>query len=364
MTVVRGSLDVVSTLGAMGWAFTADTRKKLTVQAMLNHAIVGEAIADIHRADLAAVGMGDGNCGFKIDFYQEIDPLYLPFIVVKISGGDVELPRASLSGYSDYFAALYQKFPVTARHRSVFGGLWTDRIDALPMMRDRIDIGILDPAQIPALSSFIQSGFAVVDAGPVRVSATKPEASAKRNASMPGRVKTPDLTEAVGGLLRSGPVLDLLKPILEGLPIAVSSHVIEGSDEGFRQPSAMEALRSPGECVSIVVSLDDKPFELDIVRDSHLFSEFSAQSQSRWTDPASAVAIDVALRESGLVDRQSVPPGSAVIVGPGLIHRVRTEPEAMAVRAHCVPSRVAPLDRILDGSLKETQLDSGARVWR
>ena len=364
MTVVRGSLDVVSTLGAMGWAFTADTRKKLTVQAMLNHAIVGEAIADIHRADLAAVGMGDGNCGFKIDFYQEIDPLYLPFIVVKISGGDVELPRASLSGYSDYFAALYQKFPVTARHRSVFGGLWTDRIDALPMMRDRIDIGILDPAQIPALSSFIQSGFAVVDAGPVRVSATKPEASAKRNASMPGRVKTPDLTEAVGGLLRSGPVLDLLKAILEGLPIAVSSHVAEGTDEGFRQPSAMERLRSPAECVSVVVSLDDKPFVLDIVRDSHLFAEFSTQSESRWTNPAGAVAIDVALKESGLVDRHSVPPGSAVIVGPGLIHRVRTEPEAMAVRVHCIPSRVAPLDRLLDGSLKETQLESGARVWR
>ena len=364
MTIIRGSLDVVSSVSAMGWAFTADTRKKLTVQAMLNHAIVGEAIADIHRADLAAVGMGDGNCGFKIDFYQEIDPLYLPFIVVKISGGDVELPRASLSGYSSYFTALYRKFPVTARHRSVFGGLWTDRIDALPLMRDRIDVGIIDPAQIPALSAFIQSGFAVVDSGPVRVSAAKSEAPAKRTGGMPGRGKTPDLTEAVGGLLRSGPVLDLLKAILEGLPIAVSSHVAEGTDEGFRQPSAMERLRSPAECVSVVVSLDDKPFVLDIVRDSHLFAEFSTQSESRWTNPAGAVAIDVALKESGLVDRHSVPPGSAAIVGPGLIHRVRTEPEAMAVRVHCIPSRVAPLDRLLDGSLKETQLESGARVWR
>lgn len=364
MTIIRGSLDVVSNVGAMGWAFTADTRKKLTVQAMLNHAIVGEAIADIHRADLAAVGMGDGNCGFKIDFYQEIDPLYLPFIVVKISGGDVELPRASLSGYSDYFTALYRKFPVTARHRSVFGGLWTDRIDAVPLMKDRIDVGILDAAQIPALSAFIQSGFAVVDSGPVRASAAKSEAPAKRIGAMPGRGKTPDLTEAVGGLLRSGPVLDLLKAILEGLPIAVSSHVVEGSDEGFRQPSAMEVLRSPAECVSVVVSLDDKPFELDIVRESHLFSEFSTQSQSRWTNPAGAVAIDVALKESGLVDRQAVPSGSAVIVGPGLIHRVRTQPEAMAVRVHCIPSRVAPLDRLVDGSLKETQLESGARVWR
>ena len=115
----------------MGWAYSAESREKLTVQALLNHTIIGETIAELYRPDLAAVGFGDGYCGYHIGFYQEIDPLYLPFVVVKIDGGDVDLPRSSISGYSDFFAALYKQHPVTGRHRSVFGGLWTDRIDAL-----------------------------------------------------------------------------------------------------------------------------------------------------------------------------------------------------------------------------------------
>lgn len=366
MTAVRGSLDVVSTVNAMGWAFTADTRKKLTVQAMLNHAIVGEAIADHHRPDLAAVGMGDGNCGFKIEFYQEIDPLYLPFIVVKIEGSDVDLPRASMSGYSEYFSALYRKFPVSSRHRSVFGGLWTDRIDAVSLLKDRIDVGMIDGDAGENLSTFIQDGFVIVDAGAPREAVAKPAAGAKRgdSASPPARRgKIPDLTEAVCGVLQATPVLGLLKPILEGLPLALNTHVIEGSDEGFRQASAMEVLRSPGECVTIIVSLEDKSVDLDIVRDSHLFPEFSAQAESRWVNPAGAVAIDVALREQGMVDNHLVPPGSVAIIGPGLIHRARTESGTMALRVHCTPSRIAPLDRILDGSRKETVLKSGARVW-
>lgn len=366
MAAVRGSLDVVSTLSAMGWAFSADSRKKLTVQALLNHSIVGEAIADIHRPDLAAVGMGDGNCGFKIEFYQAIDPLYLPFIVVKLEGGDVDLPRASMSGYSDYFTALYKQFPVTARTRSVFGGLWTDRIDAVPLLKDRIDVGMIDAGLETVLSDFIQSGFAILDAGAASGASPKQAPASKRGGNGAGgssRGKIPDLSEAVCGLLQAGPVLDLLKPILEGPPLALNTHVVEGSDEGFRQASAMEVVRSPGECVTVVVSLEDRPVELDIVRDSHTFPEFSAQAASRWINPSSTVAIDVALREQAMVDHHQIPPGSVAIVGPGLIHRVRTESGTMALRVHCTPSRIAPLDRILDGSRKETVLESGARVW-
>src|ERR1700761_1909947 len=74
---VRGSLDVVSTTGVLGWAYAAEDRAKLIVQALLNNAVIGESVANVHRADLAAVGMGDGNCGYKIDFYQEIDERYL-----------------------------------------------------------------------------------------------------------------------------------------------------------------------------------------------------------------------------------------------------------------------------------------------
>jgi len=366
VTAVRGSLDIVSTQGAMGWAFSPDSREKLTVQALLNHSIIGEAIADLHRPDLAAVGLGDGNCGYHISFYQEINPLYLPFVVVKLEGGDMDLPRSSLSGYSDFFVALYRQYPVTGRHRSVFGGLWTDRIDANALLKGRMEIGMISPEAGAIMSDFLQSGFAIVDVGAPQAAATKSPSGSKRNANASTatpRSKTPDLGEVICAVLQSKPVLDLLHPILEGPPLALSTGIVEGADEGFRQPSSMEVLPSPAECVSLVIPLDEHPVDLDVIRDSHLFPEFSADGKSRWVNPAAAGAIDIALRQHGMIDHYVIPPGSIAIVGPGLIHRVRTEPGTGALRVHCTPSRIAPLDRMMDGSRKEITLETGGRVW-
>jgi hypothetical protein len=365
VSAVRGSLDVVSTQGALGWAFSAENREKLTVQALLNHTIVGEAIADLHRPDLAAVGLGDGNCGYHITFYQEIDPLYLPFVVVKLEGGDVDLPRSTISGYSDFFTALYKQYPVTGRHRSVFGGLWTDRIDAAALLRSRMEVGIVTPEAGAVIAGFLQDGFAIVEIG-VPPAAAKPPSGTKRSGNASGtsaRGKTPDLTEAICTILQSKSVLQLLHPILEGPPLAISTSIVEGTDEGFRQPSAMEALPSPAECLSLVVPLDDQPVELDVIRGSHQFPEFSPEGQSRWVNSSAAVAIDMALRQHGMIDCYPLPPGSIAIIGPGLIHRVRTEPGTGALRVHCTPSRVAPLNRMLDGSRKEITLETGGRIW-
>lgn len=354
----------------MGWAYCSGSREKLTVQALLNNAIVGESIADIHRPDLAAVGMGDGSCGYHITFYQAVDPLYLPFVVVKLEGGDVDMPRSTLSGYSDFFAALYKKHPVTGRHRSVFGGLWTDRIDAVAMLKDRTEIGMVPAGIAPLIAGFLQTGLTTIETGsPQGVTSggtVKSPVATKRGGSMTGaspRGKTPDLAEAVCNALQSKPVLDVLQAILESAPLALNTAIVEGMEENYRQISAMEVLRSPAECLALIVPLDDKAVELDVIRDSHLFPEFSAEGQSRWIDPSSGAAIEVALREHGMVDHYTVQPGSVAIAGPGLIHRVRTEPGAIALRVHCTPSRIAPLDRMLDGSRKEIALESGARVW-
>ena len=366
MTAVRGSLDIVSSLGAMGWAYDPEARQKMTVQALLNHAVIGEVVADIHRPDLAAVGMGDGNCGFNISFYQPIDPLYLPFVVVKPEGSDLDLPRGTISGYNEFFSVLYRKFPVTSRTRSVFGGLWTDRIDAVPLMHDRIGIGMIPAAMGDVVSDFIRTGFAIIEGSPSQPEEAKPTPSGRRGGNTVGtaqRAKTPDLAEAAQAILRVGPVVDMMKLILEGLPLALSVHVIEGFEEGFRQASAMEVVSSPAECVTLVTSLDDKAVELDVIRESHLFPEFSSAGESRWTTPSSGAAIDVALRQHGMIDNHRVHPGNVAIIGPGLIHRVRTEPGTMALRMHCTPSRIAPFDRILDGSRKEFVLESGARIW-
>jgi hypothetical protein len=349
----------------MGWAFSPDIRGKLTVQALLNHAIIGEAVADLHRADLAAVGMGDGNCGYHISFYQEINPLYLPFVTIKLEGCDVDLPRATISGFSEYFTALYRAHPVSGRHRTVFGGLWTDRIDAVSMLNDRVAIGLVSPDVGNLLADYIQSGFLIVEGASPKNVGARPTPGGNRPGVASGtasRLMTADPSDAIVSALQSDQVIRLLHPILEGHPLALGMGVAEG-DEAFRQASAAEALSSPNECLVLVVPLDDSPIELEVVRDSHLFPEFSSDGQSRWVNPSSAVAIEIALRQQGMVDQHTVEPGSVAIVGPGLIHRIRTKAGAMAWRVHCTPSRIAPLDRLLDGTRKEITLESGARIW-
>ncbi len=97
---VRGSLDVVTIGYAAGWAYPTNTKGRLVVQALLNHAIIGEAVADLHRGDLASVGLGDGNYGFHIDFYNAIDVGAMPFVVVKVEDGDLDVPRSTQSGYT------------------------------------------------------------------------------------------------------------------------------------------------------------------------------------------------------------------------------------------------------------------------
>jgi hypothetical protein len=348
---IRGSLDEVRINGALGWAYSPDTREKLTVQAVFNHTIIGEAVAELYREDLAAVGFAGGYCGYDIAFFREIDPLLLPFVVVKIDGGDVDLPRNSLSGYSEFFGALYRQHPASGRYHSVIGGCWTDRIDAAAVLRDRLEIGMIDADAGSVLAGFLQSGFAMVEVG----------SFSSATCATSGR--TPDLTEVVCHVLQSAPALRLLRAVLEAQPLALSFAVAEGSNESFRQASAMEALPSPAECLSLIVPLGEQPVHLEVIRDSHLFPEFAADGQSRWINPSGGAAIGLALQQNGMVDRFLVEPGSIAVVDPGLIHRVSTQPDSSALRVHCTPSRVAPLDRILNGSHKEITLESGARIW-
>ena len=153
----------------------------------------------------------------------------------------------------------------------------------------------------------------------------------------PGRDRMSDPVEAISTILQSAAVLSLLHPILEGHPLALATGMAEGDTEGFRQASAMESLPSPNECLALVVPSGDRPVELDVVRDSHHFPEFSANGQSRWINSSSVAAVDIALRQNGMIDHYQIEPGSVAVVSPGLIHRVRTEIGSGALRVHCTP---------------------------
>ena len=116
----RGSVDLRRQREIAGWAYSADHPHGLVVQAIINNEVIGDALANLDRPDLVGVGLGDGNCGFMINPLREIDPLYLPFIAVKVQGGDVELPRSGALGFGEFFSKLYRQHPGAGRPRSVF----------------------------------------------------------------------------------------------------------------------------------------------------------------------------------------------------------------------------------------------------
>lgn len=341
---IRGSLDVITTAGLAGWAHAPDARDGLTVQALLNHQVIGEAVADMHRPDLAAVGIGDGNCGYSITFYHSLDPLYLPFVAVKPEGGDVELPRTDIAGYGDFFQALFRQWPVTGRHRSVLGGLWTDRMDAVALLRARREIGMIAPAVADAVEALVRSGFMLL---PLPVDAT----SAWGTAADPAR-------RAIEAAIAAPNIIAALRAVLEDQPLVLRPHPCDPAGP-FRQPSGLEALSSPAECLLLVAPLNG-PVELEVVRDSHLLPEFTPDGVSRWMSRTGAEALGMA-EQHGMLDRIVLAPDTLGVIGPGLLHRILA-PEGGAAVALTLPARTAPLRHRL-GDIREVVCDNGARIW-
>ena len=348
---IRGSLDVVTTTGAMGWVYSSSLKEKLTVQAVLNHAIIGESIANLYRADLLAAGFGDGTCGYSIEFYHEVDPLYLPFIMVKLGDGDVDLPRSTISGYSDFFQVLYRQYPMAGRNRSVFGGLWTDRIDAAAILRARRELGTIAPEPAEAVEFLVRVGLAVVATDAASVHGSDKQQRRDRQVA----------PAAIQHALETRAVTDVLHAVLEDRPLAIAPCLVGGEEpEMFHQPSGMQALPSPTECVALVVPVSTREVGLEVVRDSHLLPEFTQQGASRWTSRVASDPLQMA-EAHGLLDRYVLPPGSVAVIGPGLLYRV-TAPADAAARAVVIPNRAAPLSLRTKGA-HEQVCANGARIW-
>ena len=342
--MIRGSVDVVTPTEVRGWAYAPDSREPVRVQVLLNQEILGETIANIHRSDLAAAGLGNGNSGFAIQLFRQIDPLYLPFLVVKMNGGDAELPRAPTLGFKDFFNSLYVTHPTAGRQRSVFGGLWTDRTDAAALLRGKMEIGQLSTETARTVEKLIYSGLSIV-----RLQST-PEQSGWANSS----------SDQVGELLEEPSLLLPLRAILEDNPLVVETAVVEHSTARLTQPSAAAPSTSPAECVEVIVALGEGVV-LEVVRESHRLPEFSTSGRSRWTSGLADDVLDV-VAVNGLLDREELAHGTAAIVGPGTIYRLRCEAGAAAARILCLPARGLPVALAIAEERTDTLHDSGIRV--
>ncbi len=343
---IRGSLDVITPTGATGWAY-APGERSLTVQALLGHQVIGEAVANMHRPDLATAGIGDGDCGYAITFYERLSPLHLPFVSIKPEGGDVELPRVSIAGYGEFFQALHRQWPASGRHRCVLGGLWTDRVDAAALLRGKRETGMIGAAAADAVDDLVQVGMMLLVLPPGRPAGWDDgggtgDAAARR---------------AVEAAVDAPGVIAALRAVLEDHPLVLRPRLCAAGTD-FSQPSATAELPSPTECLLLLMPLDEAVVELEVVRDSHRLPEFTAGGELRWISRTGAEAL---AELHGMVDRYVLPPDTLAAIGPGLLHRVRA-PGTGAAMALAIPARSAPLRHLL-GTEREVVCDNGARIW-
>lgn len=356
--MIQGSVDALSGERAVGWAYSALTGDALRVQAMIDNQVIGEATADLFRPDLAQAGLGSGHCGFEIRFRDTVDPLYLPFVDIRLSGGTLALPRTSMAGFSDYFSSLYRRYPCVGRHSSVLGGLWTDRSDAAALLKARVDIGTVTQADSGILSRFIQEGLVVVEldqgrqANGVRPGTTPPESDALE-----------DIARASSGAFFHQQTLRVLRSILEDHPIAVRTLRCPLGKQEYVQVSAWDEIPSPTECLGVVVPLVGEDVPVEVLRGSHRFPEFSCDGISRWTTEGQARVAAASLHSNVFTDVFRVPPGGVALIGPGVIHRVAVRSANQAVRLLVLPSRLGVLRFRQQAPAEELAMRCGARLW-
>jgi hypothetical protein len=360
---LRGSVDSLDVEGAMGWIFdggAGSAGEPVVVQGLLAGRIIGEAVAELPRPDLAAAGLGAGRCGFAMRFYEALDPALLPFVAVKPQGGDVELPRTNLTGFGDFFRAVAARHPGAGRHRSVFGGLWTDRTDAPRVLAGRVAAGTTPAELEPVLRVLVAEGHALLRGvlAPAGLDAAGLALAARLPADRPldprEEPEARALLEALPGVIFREPALRALRAVLDDNPVAYRAVLSRaGEDEAapppFAQASAAEALPSPAECLAVLACAGRDAFLLDVVRGSHALPEFTPDGRSRWLQAGAGAAVELAVAHGASVETVEVGPQDLALVGPGTLHRVRTPGEAVALTALVAPSRVTPL-RVLSGS--------------
>lgn len=343
MVIVRGSLDVVTLEQANGWAYSPNMPEKISVQAMLDREIIGESVANLHRNDLAEVGFGDGYCGFTIKFHRPIDPMYLPFVVVRLEGSDTELPRWTPTGFAEFFKALYAVHPMAGRSRSVFGGLWTDRTDAAAVLKGKADIGAIADEDVAAIGQLIHQGIAVFQNVPPITAGGQPSA------------------DTINAVLTAD-IVRMLQRVLDDRVVVLKAEILS-TRRPIAQASAELQLPSPGECLVVLAPLSPYPVLIDTVRHSHFLPEFSPDGASRWVSPVALKASHADLSQHGLLDRHVLERGSLAVIGPGLLHAAQCSSEMVALRLLVVPARGIPLHLVYDAERQEAVTENGVRIW-
>jgi hypothetical protein len=343
--MIRGSVDVVSTKHAAGWLYTDSKKDPLGVEAVLDHQVIGKAVANLPRPDLASAGLGDGKCGFELSFSKEVDPLYLPFVQIQLAGTDLSLRRWVGAGFADYFTALYERYPRAGRSGSVYGGLWTDRTDAAAMLKGRVDIGAIMLRDAGNVAELIHEGIWIANRGKRRIQ----------------HVSDEDVPSLVAKTLFDEELLRVLRHLLDDQPVAIKAELVRGEEPEFLQLSTLEDSISPAECLGLIFLASESPVTIQIVRGGHRLPEFAANGMSRWLN-ASVGGKLLSTTPNLPLDRYVVSDAGVAVISAGAFFRVVGQ-ATNAIRVLVLPARLCSLKYHKNPPRGEVAHPSGARVW-
>jgi hypothetical protein len=149
-------------------------------------------------------------------------------------------------------------------------------------------------------------------------------------------------------IFRDGP-LRALRGALDDNPLAYRVVPMRGVQPAFSQPSAAEALPSPGECLAVLLCAGEAPVSVDVIRESHELPEFSPDGRSRWLPTGAGAGIELAATHGLSIEEVELGPSDLLVVGAGTLHRLRVPDGGAALTVLCAPQRVSPI-RFLSGA--------------
>jgi hypothetical protein len=365
--MITGSIDKLTSQGAIGWLYRRDLTEPAKIRAFLNNEVIGETMADSYRPDLHQVGLGDGHCGFDMPFTRAISEAQLPFIKIKPDSIDLSLSLTGKAVYLDLLHALLANAHGTGRNRSILGGLWTDRTDAAQILAGRLAVGSCVGELQPVLQELITNGFVVLPgvlapSGLTRKDAVAIDLQGKgiQEADRDSRLR--EALDTLAKLLFRDAAVRLLRAVFDDHPVIYRLDKIE-EEMPFQQAASVEALPSPAESLLLYVGFPGGNSRLDFIRESHEMAEFGPSGKSRWTAEGESDLGALAQQDGLSMGEAEFGNLDIVVVSPGLVHRVSGSSRQPVLRALATPRRITPL-RFVSGldSWVEASHVSGARI--
>jgi phytanoyl-CoA hydroxylase len=203
----------------------------------------------------------------------------------------------------------------TATYHSRFGGLWTDRLDALPEIDRRLDAGAIKDSDADLLRQWCEKGYvllpqavdpAVCDRVRADIERAWQEGDERIYIFPPGsqspmplspdapteRIRAVDIYayfESAREALFSAPILRFLNIIFEDAPLLFQSLSFEqGSQQGMHQDTAYVVVDSPLELAASWIALEDITAgsgELMYYEGSHRIPEYLFSGTSKHFKP-------------------------------------------------------------------------------